>query len=324
MTTSSTDSRLGIVLSTVTDASLGELVELGLLAERYGFDAVFVNEGRSDALAVSQAIAQATSQITIGTNIANIFFRHPYLIASSTRTIAELSNGRFILGLGMSHRSLLASLGIEMGDGRSALREYVAFVQRALAGEAGEGFMRLPRSEIKTSVFVAANTVESAIIAGAVGDGIMPFLSPLSYLPGLIEAAREARSSAARTPGDLPCILSIPTFIHTDRSEARSAARYNLAFFARLPNYRRQWRRAGFGVAMDELQSRLKSDSRHDLAAVIPDALIDEVCICGPAAECQRQLDAFRRAGADLPVVAVSPVNETRDVATHKAIVALT
>ena len=50
--------RLGVVLSTVTDASPDELVALGQLAEQLDYEAVLVNEGRSDALALSQAIAQ--------------------------------------------------------------------------------------------------------------------------------------------------------------------------------------------------------------------------------------------------------------------------
>ena len=48
-----------------------------------------------------------------------------------------------------------------------------------------------------------------------------------------------------------------------------------------------------------------------------------EVCVFGTASDCRRQLQAFCTAGADLPVLAVSPVNEDRLVATRKAIVAL-
>ena len=113
-----TGERLGVVLSTVTDAAISELVALGQLAEAQGYAAVLVNEGRGDALAASQAIAAATDRILVGTNIANIYFRHPFLCAATSRTISELSGGRLLLGLGMSHRGMLASLGIEMGDAR--------------------------------------------------------------------------------------------------------------------------------------------------------------------------------------------------------------
>ena len=150
---------LGVVLSTVTDAALSELIELGQLAETLGYAAVLVNEGRGDALAASQAIAAATQRIIVGTNIANIYFRHPFLCAATARTIAELSGGRLLLGLGMSHRALLAALGIDMGDARLVLRRYAEFVKNALAGKVTEGFLNPP----PTVHPVPAPTLPSAI-----------------------------------------------------------------------------------------------------------------------------------------------------------------
>ena len=78
--------RLGIVLSTATEAPPKEFVHLGQLAEEKGFDAILVNEGRGDALACSEAIALGTSRIKVGTNIANIYFRHPFLAAMTAAT----------------------------------------------------------------------------------------------------------------------------------------------------------------------------------------------------------------------------------------------
>lgn len=315
--------QLGIVLSTVTDAPPRELVELGQLAEAHGYAAVLVNEGRGDALAMAQAIAARTARITVGTNIANVYFRHPYLAAATARTIADLAGGRLMLGLGMSHRGLLARLGIDMGDARAHLRHYVDCVQNALAGRAGEGILAAPPSRHAIPVYVAGNTLESAAIAGALGDGLMPFLTPLDYLPTLLAAARAAAADAGRDATSLGCCLSIPTFVADDEDAARSAARYNLAFFAQLPNYRRQWRRAGFKTAMDALQATWGTGDRRAAAAQIPDELVEQVCVFGSPARCHARLAAFHAAGADLPVLAVSPVNEERLAATRKAILAL-
>ena len=67
-------SRLGVVLSTATEAPSKEFVRLGQVAEEKGFDAILVNEGRGDALACAEAIALGTTRIKVGTNIANIYF----------------------------------------------------------------------------------------------------------------------------------------------------------------------------------------------------------------------------------------------------------
>jgi alkanesulfonate monooxygenase SsuD/methylene tetrahydromethanopterin reductase-like flavin-dependent oxidoreductase (luciferase family) len=314
---------LGLVLSTVTAGAPQAFVTLGRLAEAHNLDAVFVNEGKGDALACAQAIAAATTRLTVGTNIANIYFRHPFLAAASLRTIAELSDGRLRVGFGVSHRGLLGSLGIDMGDARETLRRYVATVQDGLAGRAGQGFLQQPAVGVAAPVYVAANTLETAAVAGEVGDGLMPFLTPRSALPALVAAARAAAARAGRALDPCTCILSIPTFLSEDRAAARSAARYNLAFFALLPNYRRQWRRAGFAEAMDAIRALGDGAGRREVAALIPEALVDEVCVFGTVDDCRAQLAAFHAAGADLPVIAVSPVNDERLAATRKAIVAL-
>ena len=258
---------LGLVLSTVTDAPVEELVDIGQRAEAAGFSSVHVNEGRGDALACVEAIGLATSTIGLGTNIANIYFRHPFLAANAARTIGELTNGRLVLGLGMSHRGMLRQLGIDMGDAREHLASYVETVVSLLRGEGVDGFLKPPPSRVAVPVYVAGNTVESASVAGRHGNGLMPYLSPLGYLPTLLDAARiEAR---ARGVDEFGCILSIPTFLSDDRDAARSAARYNLAFFSQLPNYRRQWRRGGFGDAMDRLREHWRrGGSRGEAAAL--------------------------------------------------------
>ena len=314
---------IGIVLSTVTAAPLREFVDIARLAETHGYDYLFVNEGRGDALACAQAIAMSTEHINTGTNIANIYFRHPFLLTSTARTIAELGHGRFVLGLGISHRALLSSLDIDMGDARARLAEYTQTVRQGLQGDLGSGFLKLRASAHHVPVYVAGNTVESAALAGQYGDGIMPFLSPLGALPTLLDAARDATEKRADLTAPFACILSIPTFLSGDTDAARSAARYNLAFFAQLPNYRRQWRRGGFGAAMDAAQRLWASGNRHDVAAQIPDELIDAVCVYGDPNRCRRQLQAFRDAGVDVPLLAVSPVNDERLAATKQAIEAL-
>ena len=74
----------------------------------------------------------------------------------------------------------------------------MAYVQDGLAGRAGSGFLQQPASAFPVAVYVAANTVESAAVAGEVGDGLMPFLSPRGYLLTLVEAARQRGAGRAR------------------------------------------------------------------------------------------------------------------------------
>ena len=313
-------SRLGVVLSTATEAPSKEFVRLGQVAEEKGFDAILVNEGRGDALACAEAIALGTTRIKVGTNIANIYFRHPFLTAMTAATISELSDGRLLLGLGISHRPLIESLGMKMEHPRQYMRSYVQTLKQALSGQPIGSFFRPRPSVHPLPVYVAAVTTESAEVGGELADGIMPFLPSRSYLTRLVEAAKGAAQRTGKDPSTLDCIVSIPTFLSNDLEQARSAARYNLAFFAQLPFYRMQWRRCGFVAEVNALQEAWKKNDRRAAAALVSDRMVDEVCVFGPPSLCREQLAAFHEAGASMPVIAVSPVNEERLEATRKAL----
>ena len=90
---------------------------------------MYINEGRGDAIGTCVAVALSTSKINIGTNIANIYFRAPYLAAQSINMLAEASEGRAKIGFGISHRDILRSIGIEMGDARPRLETYIKDVK---------------------------------------------------------------------------------------------------------------------------------------------------------------------------------------------------
>lgn len=316
-------SRLGVVLSTATEAPPKEFVRLGQAAEEKGFTAILVNEGRGDALACAEAIALSTTRIQVGTNIANIYFRHPFLAAMTAATICDLSDGRLILGFGISHRPLIESLGMKMEQPREYLRLYLQTVKKALQGQSIGSFFHPRPAPYPVPVYVAAVTTETAEIGGELAEGIMPFLPARSYLSRLVEAAKSAARRAGKDPHALDCIVSIPTFISDDVEQARSAARYNLAFFAQLPFYRMQWRRCGFVDEVKAMQEAWKRNDRRAAAASVSDRMVDEVCVAGPPSSCREQLTAFREAGAAMPVVAVSPVNEERLAATWKALTLL-
>jgi alkanesulfonate monooxygenase SsuD/methylene tetrahydromethanopterin reductase-like flavin-dependent oxidoreductase (luciferase family) len=135
-----------------------------------------------------------------------------------------------------------------------------------------------------------------------------------------VEAAKGAARRAGKDPNKVDCIVSIPTFISDDLEQARSAARYNLAFFAQLPFYRMQWRRSGFVDEVNALKECWTKNDRRAAAALVSDRMVDEVCVFGPPSLCREQLGAFHEAGAAMPVLAVSPVNEERLAATRKAL----
>src|SRR5262245_10892812 len=128
--------RIGIALMSylIGHTPYKDLIALSQLAEEQGFYALIFPELVNDALACAEAVALGTNRIKVGTGIANVWFRHPVLTAATAVTIDELSDGRMILGLGVSHRPLMEAMGVKMEAPQQYLRAYVGRVQQAMTG----------------------------------------------------------------------------------------------------------------------------------------------------------------------------------------------
>src|SRR5437868_13837771 len=111
-------------------------------AEEAGFDAIFADEVNNDVMATAQLMGAATRRIQVGTWIANIYVRHSYACAQGAALIADATDGRFVLGLGVSHPPVNKALGIDMGDAPAALRRYVRSEERRVGKGGGRRVMR--------------------------------------------------------------------------------------------------------------------------------------------------------------------------------------
>jgi alkanesulfonate monooxygenase SsuD/methylene tetrahydromethanopterin reductase-like flavin-dependent oxidoreductase (luciferase family) len=90
--------RLGLGVIPGAGWSAVDIRDIARETEAAGFDAIFVAEVNNDALATAQLMGSATARIQVGTWIANIYLRHPYVCAQAAALAAEATGGRFVLG----------------------------------------------------------------------------------------------------------------------------------------------------------------------------------------------------------------------------------
>jgi alkanesulfonate monooxygenase SsuD/methylene tetrahydromethanopterin reductase-like flavin-dependent oxidoreductase (luciferase family) len=121
--------RLGLAVIPGIGWRASEIQAIAREAEAAGFDAIFAAEVNNDVMATVQLMGAATRRIQVGTWIANIYVRHSYACAQGAALIADATEGRFVLGLGVSHPPVNKALGIDMGDAPNALRRYVTAVR---------------------------------------------------------------------------------------------------------------------------------------------------------------------------------------------------
>ena len=302
--------RLALAVAPGVGWSASEVQTIAREAEEAGFDAIFAAEVNTDVMATAQLMGAATRQINVGTWIANIYLRHSYVCAQGAALIADATNGRFILGLGVSHPPVNKALGIDMAEPPAVLRRYVTAVRSWLRGEGPATHLPQRPAVKRVPVYVAAATSPTVEMASELADGIMPFLW---------SAARVAKSKAwidrgrakASGLGKTDVTVGLPIFIGDDLKAMREVARQNLGLYTTFPFFQRLFRASGFAEEVAQMEKGAGG-------AALSDRLLDAVCLLGPLARCREQLAAFRAAGVDLPIL-VPPIGVEGTRAVIKA-----
>jgi alkanesulfonate monooxygenase SsuD/methylene tetrahydromethanopterin reductase-like flavin-dependent oxidoreductase (luciferase family) len=313
--------QLGIVIAPGAQpySTLGGLARE---AEEAGFSGIFVSESNNDAIMCCAEMARATSRIKLVTWIVNIHFRVPLTCAGAAAMVQELSDGRFVLGLGVSHRPLLESLGIEMGNGRQRLRDYTLELRRLLRGEAlSPGLelrLRAPRHPLP--IYYAALALETARLAGELADGVELYMCSAQRMRRLAQAARDEASRHGRKPSDVTITMGLPTFVHDDLGRAMSVARRRLAFYGSLPFYNRQMARGGFEAEAQAAMAAAQRGDKNAIEAAMSDRLLDSMALIGPPARCLERLAAFREAGAEWPIIRPNEIDRDQAATIRGAI----
>jgi alkanesulfonate monooxygenase SsuD/methylene tetrahydromethanopterin reductase-like flavin-dependent oxidoreductase (luciferase family) len=270
-------------------------------AEQAGFDAVFTTEVNSDTMTTAQLMGSATTRILVGTWVANIYLRHPYVCAKGAELIADDTGGRFLLGLGVSHQPVNQALGVDMTNAAADLDRYAVAVRGWLDGQGPATHLPQQPAPVRVPIYLATLSFAAVERAAEIADGIMPTMwSPERVAQSAAFIARGR--SRAPDRGALDLTLGLPTFLGDDLDALRDTARQNLALYTGFPFFRRMWRESGFVAESDRMEQGAGP-------AALSDALLDSFCLIGPVSRCEERLAAYREAGVDLPILnpAVGP-----------------
>ncbi len=265
-------------------------------AEAAGFDAIFTAEVNNNALATAQLMGTATTRIKVGTWVANIYMRHSYACAQGAALIADATDGRFILGLGMSHQPVNQALGIEMSAPAQTLRQYVNDVRMWLRGEGPATHVAQQPATQPIPLYLAALASTAVELAGELADGLMPFLWTAERVAKSQVWADRGRAKASGLSA-LDMILGLPTFIGDDMVGLREAARQNLGLFTTLPFFQRLFRASGFAEEAERMEQGQAGPNS------LTDRILDAVCLLGSVERCREQLSAFQGSGVDMPIL---------------------
>jgi len=317
--------RLGIVIGYSTAGALD--MDLVRTAEDSGLDSIWTSEAYgTDAVTPAAWILSRTSRIHVGTAIMQMPARTPACAAMTAMTLQMLSGNRFRLGVGPSGPQVVEGWhGVAFGKPMARTREYIEIVRRILKREAplefegemyqvpykgpgatglGKPLKSIGQGDPTMPIYTASITPAGLRTAAEVADGVFPiFMSPEKY--GVIGEHLDAGFAKA-TPGKAFDVAPfVPIRMGDDLDACRQAVKQNLALYiggmgARGKNFYNDYAtRLGYGDAAASIQDLFLGGKKAEAVAAVPDALVDEIALVGPADRIKDRLQAWKQAGSE-------------------------
>ncbi|QFG03925.1 LLM class flavin-dependent oxidoreductase [Tepidiforma bonchosmolovskayae] len=265
-------------------------VETAKQLEAAGFAGIYC-ASFGDGMGLCLSIAHATSTIKFGTSIIPIYYRVPFDLAQSAAYIHEISDGRFYLGIGVSHEPANQRIGAKTGKPLSDMRRYVE-AMRAAAPQVGPLPPIVLATLRKKMVELAVEIAEGAVWANAARSH-MP--DSLSHIP------QEKRE------GDFFIGDMIPMCIDDeDPAAAANVMKRVLTGYVMLPNYRNYWKEAGYVEEMEAIEAALARGDREALPGLMSDRWLADCTLFGTRKQVFEGLEQWYAVGVKTPIVVPS------------------
>jgi F420-dependent oxidoreductase-like protein len=307
-------------------------------AERLGYDSVWVAESwGSDAFTYATWLASHTSRIKIGTGVVQLAARTPTATAMATATLDLISEGRFILGLGVSGPQVVEGwYGQPSNKPLARTREYVEIIRRVLRRDEpldfqgefyqhpyhGEGAVGLGKplriiihpQRPDVPIFIGSEGPKNVRQTAEIADGWLP----LYYSPYRQEVYADQLAPAK--PGFQIAALAALN-ITDDVKAGLLPVKGMLGFYiggmgAKGQNYHTKlMARMGFEEEAYRIQDLFMAGKRDEAIATVPDQFADEISLVGPTGRIRERLEAWRSSPVTTLLVAARDAAQLRQIA---------
>ena len=303
-------------------------IELIQQAESMGYDSVWTAEAYgNDAVTSAAYVLAQTSKIRVGTAIMQMPARTPAMCAMTAMSLDQLSDGRFIVGLGASGPQVVEGWhGVPYGKPVTRTKEYIQIMRKIFEREGpvefdGQMYQMPNQSEGTTGlgkplksilaaasdipIYTASITPAGLRCAGEVADGVFPvWMDPNKYdvLGESIEQGFE-KAGNGKSLKDFDVATFVTVAMNDDLDAAYDALRPWLALYiggmgAKNKNFYHDYAtRLGYGDAADQIQELYLSGKKPEAEALVPNELLDEVSLIGPRERIIERLGPWKEAG---------------------------
>ncbi|OBK53223.1 LLM class flavin-dependent oxidoreductase [Mycobacterium sp. 1081908.1] len=316
-----------------------EVAEFVVEAEKLGLDVCWVAEAwGADAPSALGYLAARTEKIMLGTGVLQLGVRSPVMVAQTAITLSNLSNGRFLLGLGASGPQVIEGLhGVSFGRPLARMAETVDIVRQVFSGgkiaHSGKEFqiprpggeavpMRLStRADHAIPIYLAALSPAMLRLTGRIADGWLG----TSFVPegagdAYFSHLDEGLAAAGRARSDIDICQGAEVAFAADEDELRgmiAGRKKQLAFSlggmgsSSTNFYNQAYSRQGWADAAAEVRERWQRGDRDGAAGVVTDEMVLATTLIGTEEMVRSRLTVWRDAGVD--TVRLYPAGETMD-----------
>lgn len=299
-------------------------LELVQEADRLGVYALWTAEAYgSDAISPLAWLGALTSRIKLGTAIMQMPGRTPANAAMTAMTLQQISNGRFLMGLGLSGPQVVEGWhGQSYAKPLTRTREYVAIVRAIFQREERLSFegqlYTLPyngpdatglgkplKSTLEATpdipIYLAAIGPKNVALAAEIADGWLPiFFSPQKYDEIYRSQVESGLKKSGKKLADFDIAPSVPVVMDDDLEVCYNALRPMLALYiggmgAKNRNFYNDLAvRFGYAAEAAKIQELYLAGRKGEAMMAVPGELIDEVALVGPKERIKERLSIWR------------------------------
>jgi probable F420-dependent oxidoreductase len=286
---------------------LGIIGQVAERCERAGYETLWVAETSRTAFLQAAVAFQATTRTTVGTAIALAFPRSPVVTAMEARDLAELSDGRFILGLGTQVKRVNENrYATPFEHPAPKMREVIEVCRKVWRAYAGEPIDHRGRFYTVTMppfpggqpapgpipIYLAAVNKGMVQLTGEVGDGILghPFSSPRYFTDAVRPALDAGLEKAGRKRDEVRVVQGVICSIGETTEQAMREAKMQIGFYGTTRTYSPVFEAHGWEDVVGPLRDAFAKGDVEGMIGLISDQMCETYAVAGTPDEVREKI----------------------------------
>ena len=312
--------RLGLTLPLGSAASA---VAQAQAARAEGFEEIWLAEvAGGDAYALAGALAVGVPGMPIGTAVVPAQTRTPMIHAMAAMTLSQLTEGNFMLGLGLSSPNIVRDWGGQPYDKPlTRMREHLEVLRKMLTGQKLEFEGKTLSSKRfklggapvgNVPLYLGALNEQMLKLTGELCDGVILNMVPEKALPQILGAVRAGAEAAGRDPGKIEVVSRLHVVMLDDEKAGRQLIRNVFGAYAATPGYNKCFEWIGFKEEAQAIRERFAKGDRAGVAEAVSDELCEAMAVIGNADKVRARVRAYAEQGVDVCVI--NPIADPQGV----------